>query len=534
MSEIVRSARLWRLAAALAVGGLLVGCQTADKLTTMVLGPDGYDRPLIETVDPEDLGKQRVARKLQVEAGEKRGFDGRKKIREDGLIAPIDNPVMDDYLNGILQKMLAHWSGPLPEIDLEVVDHPSVNAYALPDGTIVLFRGAVERAESEDELAALLGHEAGHLLLNHFERTDFFENQKKVTNTLMQTGVVAAAVIAKTQGVDADGVDTAAKVAQSAFVADLVSKTILDPGWNRQQEEEADFLAQDLMARAGYNPGALHHVLERMADEESRRKTTLEQVTKYYKYHLDRLVQNGQVDAAINSMQKMLLHSAGAAYKDLMDQLERRHATPEARMTTIAGYQQNFYMTKLFTDLQSEPLESFRAERSVLDDLRDAKGAWTALSASVKEDFVTAEKTALASLDNRNDPNPVARYVLYSVRKAQRRDKTARLNLEIAAQSENAPQKVLETLVKDYLDHRESRKAQALALRMERDISPAAGLPYQAHALVQQGRYEEAIVIRDRCMALKNKSARAKCAVIPGLPRMEEKNAFQKLFGEIG
>jgi predicted Zn-dependent protease len=48
-----------------------------------------------------------------------------------------------------------------------VVDKPIVNAFAAPGGYIVLFRGLVERSESAEELAAVLAHEAQHILKRH-------------------------------------------------------------------------------------------------------------------------------------------------------------------------------------------------------------------------------------------------------------------------------------------------------------------------------------------------------------------------------
>lgn len=65
-----------------------------------------------------------------------------------------------------LDKMLARLNPGTDfpyEISLHVLDHEMVNAFALPGGHIVLFRGLLQDAESAEEVAGVLGHEMGHV-----------------------------------------------------------------------------------------------------------------------------------------------------------------------------------------------------------------------------------------------------------------------------------------------------------------------------------------------------------------------------------
>lgn len=65
-----------------------------------------------------------------------------------------------------LDLMEARLADALPEpvsFTVSVVDHPMVNAFALPGGQIVLFRGLIEQAGSPEEIAAVLAHEIGHV-----------------------------------------------------------------------------------------------------------------------------------------------------------------------------------------------------------------------------------------------------------------------------------------------------------------------------------------------------------------------------------
>jgi beta-barrel assembly-enhancing protease len=65
-----------------------------------------------------------------------------------------------------LDKMLARLNPGTDfpyEISLHVLDHPMINAFALPGGHIVLFRGLLQDATSPEEIAGILGHEMGHV-----------------------------------------------------------------------------------------------------------------------------------------------------------------------------------------------------------------------------------------------------------------------------------------------------------------------------------------------------------------------------------
>jgi len=66
-----------------------------------------------------------------------------------------------------LQQMQDRLMGDSPAsagLTVLVLDHPMVNAFALPGGIIVLFRGLIDEAESPDEVAAVFAHEIGHVI----------------------------------------------------------------------------------------------------------------------------------------------------------------------------------------------------------------------------------------------------------------------------------------------------------------------------------------------------------------------------------
>jgi len=107
------------------------------------------------------------------------------------------------------------------------------NAFALPGGYIVINRGLLVGLSSEAEMAAVLGHETGHVTAKH----SLAGYQRAMTANVLVTGVVLA-----TGG--------------RAGVQELsgITASLLENGFSRDQEREADWLGIDYMVKAGYNP----------------------------------------------------------------------------------------------------------------------------------------------------------------------------------------------------------------------------------------------------------------------------------------
>jgi len=109
-----------------------------------------------------------------------------------------------------------------------------VNAFALPGGKIGVYTGLLEVAKTQDQLAAVIGHEIAHVLARHSnERVSTAYTAQAALTVVGESGAVSAPVMA------ALGLGT--------------QVGILLP-FSRTQETEADLLGLDLMARAGFDP----------------------------------------------------------------------------------------------------------------------------------------------------------------------------------------------------------------------------------------------------------------------------------------
>ena len=112
-------------------------------------------------------------------------------------------------------------------------DSPQANAFALPGGKIGVYTGLFDVAYNQDQLAAVMAHEVGHVLAKH-------GNERASRSALRSVGIAAARVLgASTSTVQA---------------IDYGTQLGLQLPFDRAQESEADTMGLMLMARAGFDP----------------------------------------------------------------------------------------------------------------------------------------------------------------------------------------------------------------------------------------------------------------------------------------
>ena len=127
--------------------------------------------------------------------------------------------------------------------EINVEDNEEVNAYCMPGGKIMVFSGLVEKVNAtDDELAAVIGHEIVHALREH-------GRERMSTALVQQVGIIGFAAYIANKGtrVSTDAAVQAVALGTTLFFALPNS---------REQEREADKMGLELTARAGYNPMA--------------------------------------------------------------------------------------------------------------------------------------------------------------------------------------------------------------------------------------------------------------------------------------
>jgi predicted Zn-dependent protease len=150
----------------------------------------------------------------------------------------------------------------------QIVDQAESNAFAAPGGFVYVSRGILAIANSEDEMANVLGHEIMHVSRRHTAKQ---LAKQRVPGLLSLPGRVVGRVVSRDLGrlINAP-VDTFGAVALASH--------------SRQHEMEADRQGQDLAARTGYDPAALAAVLGRM-EEEAELQTGAKRRPSFFDTH---------------------------------------------------------------------------------------------------------------------------------------------------------------------------------------------------------------------------------------------------------
>jgi predicted Zn-dependent protease len=165
---------------------------------------------------------------------------------------PLGNEKLDAYVN-LVGQSLALFSE-LPDTWLGyrflVLDTPEVNAFAAPGGFIFVTKGLIQRTSNEAELAAVLAHEISHVALQHGVHAI---QKDRLTTAFVGIGTDAAQTFGDSQLRDATA-------AFSDSIGDL-TKTIVNNGYSRDTEYEADAAALSLLERAGYPKQAMKTML---------------------------------------------------------------------------------------------------------------------------------------------------------------------------------------------------------------------------------------------------------------------------------
>ncbi len=168
---------------------------------------------------------------------------------------PFDQQAANNYLN-VLGQSLAMASD-RPETfggyHFLVINSDDINAFAAPGGLVLVSRGLIRCCRSEDALAAVLAHEIGHVQLQHGLRAI---RKGRLTSALTVLSVEAGKNLAG---------DQLAEVTK-AFEGSItdISTTLMNSGYARGLESDADESAVILLRRVGYDPRALLDMLEQM------------------------------------------------------------------------------------------------------------------------------------------------------------------------------------------------------------------------------------------------------------------------------
>lgn len=168
---------------------------------------------------------------------------------------------LNAYVSGIGMALATKSHRPDMPYSFQVVNANYINAYAFPGGTIACTRGIMLEIDNEAELAALLGHEIGHVNARH---TASRMSSQTAIGALF--GIAGVAVGAKYGG------------EWGALFGGLggVGAGLLLASYSRDDERQADQLGMEYMVRSEYNPDGMIGLMEMLNDQHSQEPSALE------------------------------------------------------------------------------------------------------------------------------------------------------------------------------------------------------------------------------------------------------------------
>jgi predicted Zn-dependent protease len=155
-------------------------------------------------------------------------------------------PELDAYMRGVVERLIGR---PAPDLRIYLMHDAAPNAAVLPSGMMIVNTGLLARVRNEAQLAAVLGHEAGHYFRKH--SLDLYRDARR------KSSMASAAASALSTYDDSNNawlmINQAIMMSSSRFSRDL--------------ESEADAYGLMLMTRAGYPPRAAFAMWEQLVDE---------------------------------------------------------------------------------------------------------------------------------------------------------------------------------------------------------------------------------------------------------------------------
>ncbi len=214
----------------------LAACETVQTTQGGVVGVDRQQRMAISAGEIEQASRKEYA-ELMAEARQK-GLLNRNAAQVSRVKA---------IAGRLIQQVPAfrpdalHWAW-----ESNVLSSPEVNAWCMPGGKIAVYTGLIEKLQiTDDELAAVLGHEMAHALREH-------ARERASEQAVAGLGITILSAVA---GVG----DVGQKVGEYAYMG------LVGLPNSRAHETEADRIGVELAARAGYDPRAAVTLWQKMA-----------------------------------------------------------------------------------------------------------------------------------------------------------------------------------------------------------------------------------------------------------------------------
>jgi hypothetical protein len=477
--------------AALAITAL-AGCASGSV--------DGSEARLIDTYDPVAMTPP--------------GAGGWASITDDrpetlALLATVGNgylrqPELTGYLNDVLNKLIA--AGPVPEVPAQVyvLDDRFQNAFATPDGAIFVSMGMLRELKSEDELAALLAHELTHVIYQHGRADWWIDAQKQ----LISVQNIASDVVDEAEGDEGEEAEEDVdRLTLMSETAHFMSETVIAPSYTREQEDQGDLMAVDLLVRAGYNRDAMNAVVNVLASAQ-------ENLRERRRLSERRLVSALQQQVGIEDERvQNVIDEVGRDFTDFWREIfGEDHRSADERREQLFEYAMAHYRGPVAptTALPWRAAENANASDSAFTTRRDARriaAVFANYAAAIEADRLladgeldAAEREARKGVRSPTEHAPFPRLVFYQVRKEQGRQDLAWRNLEIALEDRQPSVVIYQKAIQEAAAAGRIEAAMAVSDKAKAEADdPVTLWPWRIWLLAKTGQEREAVELQAEC-----------------------------------
>jgi predicted Zn-dependent protease len=211
------------------------GCETVDTTKSGAVGVERHQRMAVSS-EEVNAGAEKAYSQMMAQAQQKGALD--KEPAQVARIKTIVGRLIPQTT--VFRDDAAKWPW-----EAHVITLDEVNAWCMPHGKMAIYTGLINKLQAtDDELAAVMGHEIAHALREH-------SREQMSQQAILQTGIGLGGALL---GIGDMG--------QS--LAGMVANVTLELPKSRTAETEADQIGVELAARAGYNPQAAISLWQKM------------------------------------------------------------------------------------------------------------------------------------------------------------------------------------------------------------------------------------------------------------------------------
>jgi beta-barrel assembly-enhancing protease len=251
-------------------------------------------KPLSEKEDPRKIGQRKI--NGGIIASMSGGTD--KEVALGRQLAAmvdreakfVDDPVVTEYINRVGQNVVLHSDAKIP-FTIKVIDSDEVNAFALPGGFFYVNKGLILAADNEAEVAGVMAHEIAHVAARHA-----MENQAK--GMLAEIGLIAGSIFLGGLG--------GALIMNGAQFGALLGFM----KFNRDAEREADLLGVQYLWAAGYDPGAMSTMFEKLSAKNKKKPGTFSKLFETHPQSADRMEASRELVARFPEKEEYVLSTS--------------------------------------------------------------------------------------------------------------------------------------------------------------------------------------------------------------------------------